>query len=152
MMVSVLNPKCIGGIKSMLHLVKMAAGVKSIDMFRAALGSHGNPVYRTRNMPKRAAELLEGGSIYWMFAGGISARQKLIDIREAQWPDGSKCAEIVTELEIIPVVHMRKAPLQGWRYLSPESAPKDVGAGEEISGVTELPEKMRHELESMGLL
>ena len=136
----------------MLHLVKMAAGIKSLEMFRLALGSHGNPVYRTRNMPKRADELLDGGSIYWMFAGGISARQKLLDIREAQWPDGSKCTEIVTERELIPVVHVRKAPIQGWRYLEADAAPKDVGSEGEVQGATELPEKMRRELEAMGLL
>jgi hypothetical protein len=33
----------------------------------------------TRLMPRRKAEILDGGSIYWIIKGRIVARQKIVD-------------------------------------------------------------------------
>ena len=74
-----------------LHLLKLCVGVSSIEDLeswiaeRRALatkaGQTFEQVHTTRMVPNRAAELLDGGSLYWVIRGEISVRQKLLDIR-----------------------------------------------------------------------
>ncbi|MEJ0048292.1 MAG: DUF1489 family protein [Rhodospirillales bacterium] len=60
-----------------LHLIKLAVGAKTLDDVRtwqAARAKQSPPLrHRTRNFPKRATEILDGGSIYWVIAGVISS-------------------------------------------------------------------------------
>ena len=61
-----------------VHLMKMAVGIESVDQLkrvqkarRAAArepGGTGDLRHMTRNMPKRAEEVLDGGSIYWVIS------------------------------------------------------------------------------------
>ena len=136
----------------MLNMVKMAVRIRDLETFRRALGSRPEPVYVTRNMPKRAEELLDGGSIYWVFGGGISARQLLVDIGAGTRADGSRCAALKTTLPLVPVVFRPMAAFQGWRYLDPSDAPPDVGSVTVPSTAADMPESLRKELGRLGLL
>ena len=68
-----------------LHLLKMAVGVGDIDelrRFRAArLKERGASWVYTRNHPRRTAEVLASGSIYWVIRGQIRVRQLVTGFR-----------------------------------------------------------------------
>jgi hypothetical protein len=140
-----------------LHLVKLAVGVENVDAFENWLALHlrearqrgEEPVYRhtTRRMPRRAAELLEGGSLYWVVAGAIRVRQRLLGF-EAREEGGKSCCAIVLEAALIPTRAKPHRPFQGWRYLGSEDAPRDAGGG----GLAAMPPQMADELQKLGLI
>ena len=101
--------------------------------------------------PKRAEEILEGGSLYWVIKRVIQCRQRIISLDEVRDADGTKRCAIVMDPEIVRTNPSPKRPFQGWRYLEPADAPPDLDAGGG-SGLTELPEALRRELASLGLL
>src|SRR6516225_10725777 len=62
-----------------LHLLKLAVGIEDIEHLRriraARAEERGGSWVHTRNYPRRAAEILAGGSIYWIIRGQIRVRQ-----------------------------------------------------------------------------
>lgn len=137
-----------------LHLVKLAVGAKSVDEVRAwqeARARIAPPLrHRTRNFPRRAAEILDGGSIYWVINRVISVRQRVVDIVEAKERDGTACTDLVLDPMLVPVRGRMMKPFQGWRYLPAADAPPDMSAAG--ASEVELPEALRRELTSFGLL
>ena len=139
------------------HLIKLSVGPRDVEHLRAlqARRMEADPPLRhqTRMVPKRAAEILSfGGSIYWVVAGFVRVRQRILDIREERWDDGTACAGLVLDPELVPVEARPMKPFQGWRYLQPEAAPPDIRPGAEARGLDALPAKMRRELRDLGLL
>ena len=145
-----------GYIQGVLHLLKLSVGPRDVGQLRAIQTRRAlvDPPLRhqTRMMPKRAAELTEGGSIYWVVAGFIQVRQRILDVIEEAWDDGTRCAGLVLDPELVPVAARQTKAFQGWRYLAPEAAPADVVAGSEALGADVMPEKLRAELRALGLL
>jgi hypothetical protein len=107
--------------------------------------------HRTRNSPKRAEELCAGGSIYWVIGGVILVRQRVLDIIEDHWDDGSRCAGLVLDPALVRVQARAMKAFQGWRYLPPADAPADVTATGEAGGA-ELPDEMRRALAALALI
>jgi hypothetical protein len=103
-------------------------------------------------MPKRAAEICAGGSIYWVINRAVQARQRITDIIPDSWDDGSKCAGLVLDPVLVRVAARAVKPFQGWRYLAPADAPADLAAGGDVSGINELPEAVRLALTHLALL
>src|ERR1700748_1774184 len=78
----------------MLHLIKLCVGVDSLQELadwqkkrlkeKRAKGQKPELMHVTRQMPKRAEELLDGGSLYWVIRGQIMARQTLLELREVK--------------------------------------------------------------------
>ncbi len=140
----------------MLHLVKLAVGVRDIAHLRAIQAERAvaNPPlrHRTRHSPRRAAELLEGGSIYWGIGGMLAARQALRDIIEDQWEDGSACAGLLLDPVVVPLRARPIKPFQGWRYLAAAEAPEDLAADLPARGADALPPALRRELAALCLL
>ncbi|AYD01321.1 DUF1489 family protein [Neorhizobium sp. NCHU2750] len=143
-----------------LHLIKLCVGADSIQDLRdwvseraltaMAAGLEPHSVHTTRMVPKRVEELLDGGSLYWVIKGQVSARQKLIDLRTFTGADGIQRCELVLGPEVIETASQPKRPFQGWRYLKDEEAPRDLGAlGDDVAA---LPEDLRRELSDLGLL
>jgi hypothetical protein len=140
-----------------LHLIKLSVGTDSLadlqDWQKRRLkdmktkGRVPELVHITRQMPKRADELLDGGSIYWVVKGWIVARQKLLELREMK-RDGVPHCGIVYDKKVIPVQWQQRRAFQGWRYLEGKDAPRDRSA----SGLDELPEDVRRELAGLGLV
>ena len=145
-----------GYIRCVLHLIKLSVGPKDVGQLRAIQTRRAvvDPPLRhqTRSVPKRAAEILEGGSIYWVVAGFLQVRQRIIDIRAETWDDGSACAGLVLDPVLVPVAARQTRPFQGWRYLEPAAAPPDVVEGGEAEGIEEMPLKLQQELRALGLL
>ena len=117
---------------SPVHLMKLAVGVPSLEAFEERIGTRrlagvGMQVW-TRSFPKRADDVIGTGSLYWVVAGLLSARQPVLTIEEDTYDDGSRCARIEVEPILIRVSPLRTKPFQGWRYLQPAAAPADLGA------------------------
>ena len=142
-----------------LHLIKLCVGAESIASLAAwqkkrlaelrKKGRKPELVHVTRQTPKRAEELLDDGSLYWVIRGYVAVRQKLIDIRPARAKDGIPRCALVYDSELVPTVRRAHRPFQGWRYLKPQDAPLDIRA---IKGAKGLPEALRAELSELGLL
>ena len=139
-----------------LNLVKLCVGVSDVahlHALQAARVAAGQMLcHRTRNFPRRADELRDGGSLYWVIAGAIVVRQPITDIVEDVRADGVRCAAILLAPDLIPVAGRPMKAFQGWRYLTGDDAPADLVEGAEALGEADLPDAMRRELRKLGLL
>ena len=143
-----------------LHLLKLCVGADSIRDLEtwiaerlAARRRAKEPlehVHTTRMAPKRALELLDGGSLYWVIKGQIAARQDLLDLRPFIDSDGVSRCHLVMEPKLVPVWARACRPFQGWRYLKAHEAPADLGS--DGAHGAHLPEALRLELRQLGLL
>lgn len=144
-----------------LHLAKLCVGAPTIEDLAAwqkerlaaqrKAGETPRVFHRTFQMPKRQAELLDGGSLYWVIKGMIQVRQRLIGIEEGTKDDGMPCCVLLLDRELVPVRPTPRRAFQGWRYLSAEDAPADL-AGANASAYVDMPPRMRRELAELGLL
>jgi hypothetical protein len=118
-----------------VNLVKLCVGAEKvedlIDWQAARLAASGatHPCHVTRMWPKREAELLNGGSLYWVFKGMILARQRLIALDEMMGEDGIRRCGLVLDRTVIRTEAQPKRPFQGWRYLPVADAPADLPNG-----------------------
>ena len=140
----------------MLHLTKLAVGVRDIDHLRdlqAERAARNPPLrHRTRSFPRRHEEVIDGGSIYWVINGSMLVRQRIVDIIEDKRDDGTKCTGFLLAPELVPLAGRPTKPFQGWRYLRPDEAPPDLPAGPRARGVASLPPALRRELQVLCLL
>lgn len=116
---------------------------------KKAAGIPPEVLHITRMVPKRAEELLEGGSLFWVMKGEIRARQTLLDVRDFRDDEGIRRCALVLDPLVVRTQRRGRRPFQGWRYLKTEDAPSDVRLGADEA---EMPEEMRAELEKLGLL
>lgn len=118
-----------------VHLLKLSVGSDSVDSMAAwqasarAKGPDGLPRHITRMWPKREAEVLNGGSIYWVVKGVILARQRILRFDEVRGQDGILRCAFVLDPELHRTEAAPRRPFQGWRYLDPNDAPADLRAG-----------------------
>lgn len=133
----------------MLHLSKVAVGCPDVaTLARLQRERWGEaPCSLTRYMPKRAAELA-GGSLYWIIAHRLVARQPITGLAMVDTEWGPKC-RIGLAGPPLPVRPLPCRAHQGWRYLGPGHAPPDIG---EAAGAAELPPTMVRELQALWLL
>ncbi|MGH7025286.1 MAG: DUF1489 family protein [Caulobacteraceae bacterium] len=112
-----------------LHLIKLCVGCDSVDellAWRRDSAMPGEPwIMRTRQTPKRAAELVDGGSLYRVYRGQILSRQRILAIRTIGDGPVSRC-EVTLDEAVARTVPTPRRAFQGWRYLSPADAPADL--------------------------
>ena len=134
-----------------VHLKKISVGSASLNNLREfqaqRIANGGRLVHLTRNWPRRSEELLDGGSIYWIIKGVMTARQAIIDFVEAQRTDGRPACGIVLSTEIIAVVPTRMRIFQGWRYLEVVDTPPDLGESDDPN----MPSDLLAELRALGI-
>jgi hypothetical protein len=132
-----------------LHLIKLCVGVESVDelaAWRAEQKSTGHgPVVHTRNTPKRAVEVLEGGSLYWVIKRQVRCRQLITAVNTLDDGLRTRC-ELSLHDELVLVEPRGKTPFQGWRYLAHHEAPMDLDSGVGA----ELPYEMAVQLRALG--
>ena len=141
-----------------LHLIKLCVGADSIadlaawQKKRAAerkkKGGAGDIMHITRMPPKRAEELLDGGSMYWVIKGQVAVRQRLLELRAVTRNGLPHCA-LVLDKTLVPTERRFHRAFQGWRYLDPKDAPKDLRRRGKMA---ELPEALHAELAQLGLI
>lgn len=142
-----------------LHLLKLCVGCESIadleswiEETRLHFHRIGRPYrqqHTTRMVPRRGAEILDGGSLYWVIKGWIAARQRIEAIEPFIGEDGISRCHLVLEPKVQPVASRPCRPFQGWRYLADKDAPADLTPAGEAG---QMPEAMRAELRALGLI
>ena len=143
-----------------VNLLKLAVGVESLSHLSrlqtlrlAQARANGRPVelrHLTRHAPRRADEIVTGGSLYWVIKGRVRVRQRIVRIdRSVDSPDGPKCA-LVYDSELVSVDPVPHRPVQGWRYLDARDAPPDLSVDQ--GSKTQIPPEMADELRTLGLL
>ena len=144
-----------------IHLLKTAVGIADVEHLRRVQDARharrgGRDIVRgyTRNKPRRAAELIEGGSIFWIVKGRIGARQRVLGLADAVDEEGRAYCEMHLDPDLIETVPVRRRPIQGWRYLAPAEAPGDLeaGSGGLAADDDALPPNLARELRELGLL
>lgn len=140
----------------MLHLVKLSVGTDSVEGLERwqdnprAHGPDGRPRHVTRMWPRREAEILDGGSIYWVIKGVILCRQPILRLDEVIRQDGIRRCGIVLQPGLIRVAATPKRAFQGWRYLQPGDAPTDLSAQRQDEDA--LPPELSAALAEIGVL
>ncbi|MGB7241400.1 MAG: DUF1489 domain-containing protein [Sulfitobacter sp.] len=138
------------------NLIKLSVGTESVeDLIRwhstkRAQAPDGLPRHVTRMWPKRAAEILNGGSIFWVIKGTIQCRQRILRLDEQIGSDGIRRCAIVLDPELHRTHSVLKRPFQGWRYLAPEDAPQDLPENRETDDT--LPVDLNLALAEIGVL
>jgi hypothetical protein len=132
-----------------LHLIKLCVGAanpQELRAWRAARAAAGHrPIVHTRQTPKRAAEILDGGSLYWVFKGVVLIRQRVLAIDTVGEGVTRRCEILLEDPLVATAPHPRRA-FQGWRYLEPKDAPADFG---EVA-VGDLPPELAQKLREAG--
>ena len=135
-----------------VHLKKLSVGSQSLENLRVwqalRLSETGRLIHVTRNRPRRAAEILNGGSIYWIIRGVMSARQNIIDLAEVKSADGQVACGLVLSPDLVATVPTKVRIFQGWRYLETEDAPADMNDPVDES----MPPALIVELRELGVL
>ncbi len=134
-----------------VNLVKLCVGVDSLADLTSRIDARQSTETRhvTRMWPKRQAELLSGGSLYWVIKGVVQARQRIIALDEVIGSDGIRRCGIRMDAELIHTQSAPKRPFQGWRYLSAEDAPPDLPKLR--AAETDLPRSLNLALAEIGV-
>lgn len=143
-----------------LNLLKLCVGCDSVEDLeewiafrldeRRRAGEPAEHFHTTRMVPTRIADLVDGGSLYWVIKGSVQCRQKLVAIRPFIDGEGISRCHLVLDPVVVRTGWQPRRPFQGWRYLKPEEAPSDIGTGD--ADLMEMPPKLRRELAELGLL
>ena len=128
-----------------LHIIKLGVGVPDVEWLERRAAKGGPLVVHTRMTPKRAAEIEDGGSLFWVVKGTIVCRQPVLDISTLGEGKASRC-EIALEPKVIRTAPMGRRPFQGWRYFEPKDAPADLDTLE----AGEAPEELVKQLRELG--
>lgn len=139
-----------------LHLLKLAVGATGVDSMRVyqarRLETEGVLQHVTRYRPKRAEEILAGGSLYWVVKHQIRVRQRILDfvpVRDTE--SGTTKWGIVLDPELVLTYPVHRRPHQGWRYFEEADAPADLLIGSD-TGFSDIPQEMAAELRLLGLI
>lgn len=142
-----------------LHLIKLCVGADSVGDLEAWIkqklnalkkGAKREHIHTTRMVPKRADELVEGGSLYWVIRGQITCREQIAAIRPFVDKEGVGRCRVALVPKVILVEPRPFRAFQGWRYLEAKDAPRDLDRV--APGARDMPEHMRRELRQLGLL
>ena len=132
-----------------LHLIKLCVGCDTVEELRAWRARHyatgeANRVH-TRQTPKRAAEIVDGGSLYWVMKGAVLIRQRVLAIETLGEGQASRC-EIVLDPDIVHTAPQPRRACQGWRYFEAKDAPPDLA---QAAG-GDMPQDLARELREIG--
>ena len=140
-----------------LNLKKLCVGIEDVDQLveeherrlreMSRAGEDPRLWHTTRNTPRLAAALLDGGSLYWVIKGRIRVRQRLAGIETAADSDGRRLCRLMLDPLHVETAPWPHRPFQGWRYLEAADAPPDLDAMD-----PDLSPEMAAELRELGLI
>jgi hypothetical protein len=141
-----------------LHLIKLCVGCDTVEellSWRATRPAPGDVedagpnqpwILRTRQTPKRAAELVDGGSLYRVYRGQILSRQRILAVGTVGEGVTARC-EITLDDTVVKTLPTPRRAFQGWRYLTAADAPPDLADGGFAEGA---PEHLVRQLRELG--
>ena len=138
-----------------LNIIKLCVGAESVEDLtdwhrtHAHVWAPGTTEHVTRMWPKRDAELLDGGSLYWVIKGVILARQRILGLAERRGADGIARCALIMDAEVIRTEAAPRRPFQGWRYLAASESPRDLPKGRAADDA--LPPELARALAEIGL-
>ena len=144
-----------GIIVDHLNILKLCVGADSVEDLLEWQDSHPSPFptgerrHVTRMRPKREAEILAGGSLYWIIKGTIACRQRILRLDRVEGADGILRCGLVMDPAVIRTEPAPRRPFQGWRYLDPKDSPRDLAASR-LAEPT-LPPRLALALADIGL-
>ena len=132
-----------------LHIIKLCVGVDTVEELRAWRAEQKRLgrtcIVNTRQSPKRCADVLESGSLYWVIKGVVRCRQSILAVDT--FDDGPKTrCEIRLHEELVLTEPLPRRAFQGWRYLDPAEAPADLDPGL----AADLPGDITAQLRALG--
>ena len=140
-----------------VHLLKLCVGADDVRDLRAwqqrqarshvEAGSDPRPLHVTRMWPKRAGEILDGGSLYWVIRGTILVRQRIIALEPIEDGTGVRRCGIRLDPELFATTPQPRRPFQGWRYVAEGDAPQDV-----LRADLSLPAGLSTHLNEVGVI
>ncbi|THD63507.1 DUF1489 domain-containing protein [Phenylobacterium sp.] len=131
-----------------LHMIKLVVGCDTVEELLEWRAAHtpGQPwILRTRQTPKRAAELMDGGSVYRVFKGMILCRQAILDVNTVGEGPAARCEVTLDETPLRVAPTPRRA-FQGWRYLEGKDAPPDLAQ----DSFGDVPAELARQLREVG--
>ena len=142
-----------------LHLIKLCVGAEGVENLarwqekQRRMPRFGHrPVCTTRNAPRRADDILAGGSLYWVFRGLILARQRVTGFEAVEDEQGRPRCGIVLDGTLVRTEAQACRPFQGWRYLNPADAPADLAGGADGAATgAALPPSLESALIDIGV-
>jgi hypothetical protein len=138
-----------------VNLLKLCVGADTVEDLAAWQRSQagrwpeGRAVHVTRMWPRRAAEILAGGSLYWVIRGAILCRQRIVALEELRGDDGIPRCAIHLDTAIHRTDPVPRRPFQGWRYLDPAETPRDLPAARAAEAA--LPPQLAAALAELGI-
>jgi hypothetical protein len=130
-----------------VHLTKVAFQATSLAEMHSWFADRGAEMrHNTRYLPKRHAEIIPGGSLFWIFKSQLVARTEILGFEDA----ANGRTNIVLSTRLIDVFPLPCRAHQGWRYLEDKDAPRDLNPGEDAS--TAMPGKLASDLARLGLV
>jgi hypothetical protein len=142
-------------VTGFINILKLCVGADSVEDLtdwqasQAPRWPAGRAIHVTRMWPRREAEVLAGGSLYWVIKGVILARQRITALQEVRGEDGIARCALVLDAEVIRTEGAPRRPFQGWRYLSPADSPRDLPKGRALEDA--LPASLAQALAEIGL-
>lgn len=133
----------------MLHMSRVAFGCNSLADLESIVDQRaegGIINLTTRYLPKRHADILDGGSMYWIIKHQIVARAPILRFQDAE---GGR-TDIIVKAQVIRVAPRPKRAHQGWRYLEPKDAPSDLY--DAFEGADEMPAELTGKLSDLGII
>lgn len=126
-------------------MIKLCVGVAKVETLerRAAKGQW--LTVNTRMTPKRADEIEDGGSLFWVMKGSVTCRMPILDISTRGEGKAKSCV-IKLSPEVIRTAPQARRPFQGWRYLEPKDAPPDLSTMD----AGDLPDGLAKQLQELG--
>ncbi|MBU1345560.1 MAG: DUF1489 domain-containing protein [Alphaproteobacteria bacterium] len=128
-----------------LHMIKLCVGVAKVETLERRVAKGQWLMVNTRMTPKRATELEDGGSLFWVMKGSVTCRMPILDITTKGEGKASKC-HIKLAPEVIRTAPQARRPFQGWRYLEPKDAPTDLSSID----AGDMPPELAKQLREMG--
>ena len=132
-----------------LHIIKLCVGADTVDELRAWRAEQKRMgracVVNTRQSPKRCADVLEGGSLYWVIKGVVRCRQSILAVDTLDDGPKTRC-EIRLDEALVLTEPLPRRAFQGWRYLDPDEAPRDLDPGL----AADLPGDITAQLRALG--
>ena len=138
-----------------LNILKLCVGAESVEDLLDWQRTHPSPFatgerqHVTRMWPRREAEVLAGGSLYWVIKGVILCRQRILRLDRVEGADGILRCGLVLDPQVIRTEAAPRRPFQGWRYFAPADCPPDRRVARAHEDV--LPLQMATALAELGV-